>query len=161
MTTNLKIRSTGRSNGATSKSTSVRNFEKRERLLPSRIEAVIRLTGALVSAVEDLALADLPNLDEGAGFYEQVRDFEISLIKMALSRSQGSQVKAAKLLKMRVTTLNTKIKSYESKSISKKYRTNPASFTRNSRRLEAEKDVQHIHKTRFVGSDLRLLNDRG
>ncbi len=113
MTTNPKIRATGRSNGASSKGTSVRQFQNRERLLPARVAAVIRLTGALATAVEDLALADLPKLDDDAGFYDQVRHFEISLIKRALSRAQGSQVKAARLLKMRVTTLNTKIKSYE------------------------------------------------
>jgi transcriptional regulator with GAF, ATPase, and Fis domain len=45
-------------------------------------------------------------------FYEEVRRFEIDLIKRALLQTGGHQVRAAKLLNLKVTTLNSKIKHY-------------------------------------------------
>lgn len=44
-------------------------------------------------------------------FYSEVRRFEIFLIRNALRQTKGSQVKAARLLKLHETTLNSKIKS--------------------------------------------------
>lgn len=51
-------------------------------------------------------------LESGADFYKNVRRFEISLIKRALQLSGGSQTQAARLLKVKMTTLNSKIKRY-------------------------------------------------
>ena len=45
-------------------------------------------------------------------FYEEVRRFEIDIIKRALLQTAGHQVRAAKLLNLKVTTLNSKIKHY-------------------------------------------------
>jgi len=45
-------------------------------------------------------------------FYEEVRRFEVDLIKRALLQTGGHQVRAAKLLNLKVTTLNSKIKHY-------------------------------------------------
>jgi len=45
-------------------------------------------------------------------FYEEVRRFEVDLIKRALLQTAGHQVRAAKLLNLKVTTLNSKIKHY-------------------------------------------------
>jgi len=44
--------------------------------------------------------------------YEEVRKFEIHLIRNALNRTGGSQTRAAKLLGVKLTTLNSKIKRY-------------------------------------------------
>ena len=44
--------------------------------------------------------------------YDEVRRFEINLIKSALSRTGGSQTHAARLLGVKLTTLNSKIKRY-------------------------------------------------
>ena len=44
--------------------------------------------------------------------YDEVTRFEIDLIKRALFQTGGHQVHAAKLLKLKVTTLNSKIKHY-------------------------------------------------
>ena len=44
--------------------------------------------------------------------YDEVRRFEVNLIKSALSRTGGSQTKAARLLGVKLTTLNSKIKRY-------------------------------------------------
>jgi transcriptional regulator with GAF, ATPase, and Fis domain len=41
-----------------------------------------------------------------------VRQFEVSLIRTALGRTSGSQTRAARLLGLKPTTLNAKIKRY-------------------------------------------------
>jgi DNA-binding NtrC family response regulator len=43
---------------------------------------------------------------------EEVRRFEINLIKRALTRTHGSQVEAARFLGLKATTLNAKMKRY-------------------------------------------------
>ena len=45
-------------------------------------------------------------------FYEEVRRFEIGLITRALRRAQGNQRAAARLLGLKATTLNAKMKQY-------------------------------------------------
>jgi|ERR1043165_3387433 transcriptional regulator with GAF, ATPase, and Fis domain len=52
-------------------------------------------------------------LEFGHDFYSSVRLFEIAMIKRALELADGSQTRAAKLLKLKVTTLNSKIKRYK------------------------------------------------
>ena len=53
------------------------------------------------------------NLEGGVDFYEEVRRFEIDLIKGALQITAGHQAQAAQLLNLNVTTLNSKIKHYK------------------------------------------------
>jgi transcriptional regulator with PAS, ATPase and Fis domain len=55
--------------------------------------------------------ATMPSASE-LDFYSEVRRFEIFLIRNALRLTKGSQVKAARLLKMPETTLNSKLKSF-------------------------------------------------
>jgi DNA-binding NtrC family response regulator len=52
------------------------------------------------------------DLGRGINFYEQVRRFEIDLIRRALEQTGGHQSRAARLLGMNATTLNSKIKTY-------------------------------------------------
>lgn len=52
------------------------------------------------------------NIESGFDFYEEVSRFEIDLIKRALLKTGGNQVRAARLLKLNVTTLNSKIKRH-------------------------------------------------
>jgi transcriptional regulator with GAF, ATPase, and Fis domain len=51
-------------------------------------------------------------IGSGFDFYEEVSRFETDLIKRALLQTGGHQVRAAKLLNLKVTTLNSKIKHY-------------------------------------------------
>src|SRR5258705_738352 len=60
--------------------------------------------GASVGAVQDLG--------RGINFYDHVRRFEIDLIRRALEQTGGHQSRAARLLGMNATTLNSKIKTY-------------------------------------------------
>jgi DNA-binding NtrC family response regulator len=48
----------------------------------------------------------------GINFYDEVRHFEIDLIRRALEQTGGHQSRAARLLGMNATTLNSKIKTY-------------------------------------------------
>ena len=69
---------------------------------------------------QDEALAEIRALQEGQNlkiehginFYDEVRRFEINLIKLALEQAGGVQSRAARLLGLRATTLNNKIKLY-------------------------------------------------
>ncbi len=83
------------------------------RLLYQRIADISKLLSSLNAAVEDLESIDAPDLDEGFDFYNEVERFEISLIKRALRITDGSQVRAARLLNLKATTLNTKIKQFK------------------------------------------------
>ncbi|MEZ5346704.1 MAG: helix-turn-helix domain-containing protein [Pyrinomonadaceae bacterium] len=50
---------------------------------------------------------------DGIDFYQAKRLYEINLIKQALRATRGHQAKAAKLLKMRTSTLNSFIKRHK------------------------------------------------
>jgi len=52
------------------------------------------------------------NLSRGVNFYDEVRRFEIDLIRRALDQTGGHQSRAARLLGLNATTLNSKIKTY-------------------------------------------------
>ncbi|MEW6731245.1 MAG: sigma-54 dependent transcriptional regulator [Acidobacteriota bacterium] len=55
------------------------------------------------------------DLLHGISFYDEVARFEVSLIKKALEQTSGHQSRAAKLLGLNATTLNSKIKAYNIK----------------------------------------------
>ncbi len=52
------------------------------------------------------------DIARGVNFYDQVKTFEIDLIRRALEQTGGHQSRAARLLGLNATTLNSKIKSY-------------------------------------------------
>jgi len=66
----------------------------------------------LLDEVESLAISRPVDIKHGANFPDEVRQFEVSLIRTALGRTAGSQTRAAKLLGLKPTTLNAKIKRY-------------------------------------------------
>ncbi len=80
-------------------------------LLNTKLANISSLVSSLNAAVEDLEALDLTKMDEKFDLYNEVERFEIKLIKSALRITGGSQIKAAKLLKLNATTLNAKIKS--------------------------------------------------
>ena len=65
------------------------------------------------SLVEASTLPERLDLNSGVDFFQEVRRFEMRLIKRALDLSGGNQARAAKMLGLGTTTLNYKIKSYE------------------------------------------------
>jgi DNA-binding NtrC family response regulator len=52
------------------------------------------------------------DIGRGVNFYDEVRRFEIDLIRRALDQTGGHQSRAARLLGLNATTLNSKIKTY-------------------------------------------------
>ena len=86
-------------------------------------QGVVSLTHKL-DALRDLALLLLREVDEtkaaladgagprGAGLQEEVQRFESEMIRDALKRTGGHQRRAARLLGVKVSTLNAKIKRY-------------------------------------------------
>ena len=70
------------------------------------------LASALSSAIDALSAPDLPDLEQPTDFYEEVKRFEIALIKRALKHTQGNQARAARLLGLNQPTLHGKIKQY-------------------------------------------------
>ncbi|PWT93402.1 MAG: Fis family transcriptional regulator [Blastocatellia bacterium] len=68
---------------------------------------------SVVSASHDGASnVAVQDIGRGINFYEEVRRFEIDLIRRALDQTGGHQSRAARLLGMNATTLNSKIKTY-------------------------------------------------
>ncbi len=93
-----------------------------ERTSRNPVQRLVELASTLLQEAELLArdkvfadqAAKLRNLDLAGGidFYEEVTQFETSLIKMALEQTGGNQARAAELLRIKPTTLNSKIKLY-------------------------------------------------
>jgi len=52
------------------------------------------------------------NISRGVNFYDEVKKFGIDLIRRALDQTGGHQSRAARLLGLNATTLNSKIKTY-------------------------------------------------
>jgi len=87
------------------------------RALSSELENVYCLTVDVERIASARALSDElektpPDVQHGIDFYREVEHFESGLIKQALSRAGGNQRRAARLLHMNATTLNSKIKLY-------------------------------------------------
>jgi DNA-binding NtrC family response regulator len=70
---------------------------------PQTARAAMRAGASGVSQLE---------IGRGINFYDEVRRFEIDLIRRALEQTGGHQSRAARLLGMNATTLNSKIKTY-------------------------------------------------
>ncbi len=88
-----------------------------------RVQRLVELASSLMREAQvlarDKAFADesasLETLDlaKGFDFYDEVQRFEMALIKLALEQAEGNQARAARLLGLRATTLNSKIKAYD------------------------------------------------
>jgi transcriptional regulator with GAF, ATPase, and Fis domain len=97
-------------------------FKMTERPVRSRVQRLADLAHILVREAETLASDKTfteesnklrtMNIAEGIDFYDEVTRFEINLIKLALERSGRNQAAAARLLHIKPTTLNFKIKLY-------------------------------------------------
>jgi DNA-binding NtrC family response regulator len=67
---------------------------------------------ALAAVREGAGSSASIDIGRGINFYDEVRRFEIDLIRRALDQTGGHQSRAARLLGMNPTTLNSKIKTY-------------------------------------------------
>lgn len=77
-----------------------------------RIGIVKELAARLLQELIPLTDAPEPRLRPSFDFYDEVRHFEINLIVSALNRTGGNQLRAARLLGLKATTLHSKLKLY-------------------------------------------------
>jgi DNA-binding NtrC family response regulator len=80
--------------------------------LPVRIEMLKNVALNLLKEVQVLSTLEAADIMRGIQFYDEVERFERELITRALELTGGHQVRAARLLGLKVTTLNSKVKRY-------------------------------------------------
>lgn len=89
---------------------------------PEPTSRTAEVTAHTLNSLREAALTVLREVDSmttrqpspppAFGLQEEVQRYEIELIKSALQRTRGNQRRAAKLLGVKVTTLNCKIKRF-------------------------------------------------
>jgi transcriptional regulator with GAF, ATPase, and Fis domain len=84
----------------------------REATLENRLDALRDVALTLLDAVDSLRSSQ-PSRDHSLRLQDEVQRFETDLIRTALERSGGNQARAARLLGVKHTTLNAKIKRYK------------------------------------------------
>ncbi|HEY0658832.1 MAG TPA: helix-turn-helix domain-containing protein [Pyrinomonadaceae bacterium] len=78
----------------------------------NRLEALRVLSNSLVKEIEALRKGKTVLVPAKINLIEEVQRFEKELIRCALVRTGGKQRQAARLLNVKVSTLNMKIKRY-------------------------------------------------
>ena len=78
-----------------------------------RIGVLKKMVLGLLKEVEALEETRPPDVTRNISLYDEVRRFEADIIRSALMRTSGHQGRAARLLGIKVSTLNTKIKRYQ------------------------------------------------
>jgi transcriptional regulator with GAF, ATPase, and Fis domain len=83
----------------------------REATIDNRLNALREVALTLLDAVDSLRSSH-PARDHRIRLHDEVRTFETELIRTALEKTGGNQARAARLLGVKHTTLNAKIKRY-------------------------------------------------
>jgi transcriptional regulator with AAA-type ATPase domain len=88
----------------------------------NRVGRLVNLTNTLLQEIETLARdqafteetgrVQTQLVSEGIDLFQELKQFEITLIELALKQTRGHQARAARLLNINPTTLNSKIKVY-------------------------------------------------
>lgn len=81
-------------------------------IVENRLEILAALSKSLLQEIESLKQGKIEILDDEIDFAEEVQRFEENLIRSALIKTGGKQRKAAKILNLKVSTLNSKIKRF-------------------------------------------------
>lgn len=86
---------------------------RKDAALKTKLDKLLAVTLSLVNEIKALNITPSKiDLRQGVSFYDEVRRFECDLIRQALLLTDGHQVRAARLLGIGVTTLNSIIKRY-------------------------------------------------
>jgi transcriptional regulator with GAF, ATPase, and Fis domain len=88
-------------------------INKNGNVINKKIDVLRDVTLALLDEVKSLGTLRKVEIENGINFEDEVKSFEILLIQQALERTGGSQLHAARLLNLKHTTLNAKIKRYQ------------------------------------------------
>jgi transcriptional regulator with GAF, ATPase, and Fis domain len=83
----------------------------REATLDNRLDALREVALNLLDAVDSLRSSQ-SSRGHSLKLHDEVQRFETELIRTALEKSGGNQARAARLLGVKHTTLNAKIKRY-------------------------------------------------
>ena len=78
-----------------------------------RLNTLREVALTLLREVESFRVSQPANPTRHVKLHDEVQKFEVDLIRSALSRTAGNQTRAAQLLGVKITTLNTKIKRYK------------------------------------------------
>ena len=84
----------------------------RDEAFESRLSSLRDVALGLLNAVDHLKRTSAVN-DHKLSLDDEVRKFEADLIRAALVRTGGNQARAARMLGVKHTTLNAKIKRYQ------------------------------------------------
>jgi len=85
----------------------------REPTLHSRLDDLRAMARSLLTELDSLGLPVELELEGGLKLDDELKRYEIGLIRAALDKAGGSQTRAARMLGVKVSTLNTKIKRYQ------------------------------------------------
>lgn len=79
----------------------------------TRLDKLQVIALSLVQEIKSLSIVGSKvDVTKGVDFYDEVRRFEVDLIRQALVLTDGHQIRAARLLGLGMTTLNSMIKRY-------------------------------------------------
>lgn len=81
-------------------------------VIENRLEVLTALSKSLSQEIEALKQSEIEVSNERIDFAEEVQRFEENLIRSALIKTGGRQRRAAKLLNLKASTLNSKIKRF-------------------------------------------------
>ena len=81
--------------------------------LHRRLDDLRAMVRSLLIELESLGLPVELEPEGGLNLDDELKRYEIGLIRAALGKADGSQTRAARMLGVKVTTLNTKIKRYQ------------------------------------------------
>ena len=84
-----------------------------EVVVDHRLNTLKEVAVTLLREIEALRVVEPVKVNRSLRLYDEVKQFETELILSALSRTRGNQTRAAQLLGVKVTTLNSKIKRYK------------------------------------------------
>jgi len=96
-----------------------------EASLDNRIETLREIALTLLEKLNSLQSARPGRSDGSVKLSDEVQRFEIDLIRSALDRTGGNQVRAARLLGVKPTTLNAKLKRYKISFIGREVKAEP------------------------------------
>jgi DNA-binding NtrC family response regulator len=84
-----------------------------EKSWSKELKTLSKLALVILGEIKALESADRIKVQSGIDLLNEVRNFEINLIKLALVHAGGSQQRAAQLLGLSESTLSSKMKRYK------------------------------------------------
>lgn len=79
--------------------------------IAQKLEAINRIAGVVLKEVETFTARNFQS-SENINYYEEIERFEIELLLFALYRANGNQRRAAQILNINPTTLNSKVRKF-------------------------------------------------